>query len=124
MGILDIFKSKKRLEYEYFKNILDISTEIFEMIKRKKELSDIESLDFDFDIMMNERIIVLSYFNKGILDFLDESYRNEIYRVFISDDLNEEYKRDLKNSYHFLLGFTQGMTKTVNERRKNLSHSW
>lgn len=120
MGILDIFKSKKRREFEYFQNILNITTEIFEMIKRKKVYSDKNILDFDFDVNMMEKTRVLLYYKYGELDFLEEKIRNSIVRVFVSEDLDENYKRDISDSFHFLSGYTYQMKKSVEEKKVNL----
>lgn len=120
MGILDIFKSKKRREFEYFQNILNITTEIFELIKRKKVYSDKNILDFDFDVNMMEKTRVLQYYKYGELDFLEEKIRNSIVRVFMSEDLDENYKRDISDSFHFLSGYTYQMKKSVEEKKVNL----
>lgn len=120
MGFLDIFKSKKRREYEYFQTILDTSIRIFEMVKRKKEYSDKDILDFNFDLNMMEKTRVLVLYKQGALNFFDEENRNTIVRVFASDDLDENYKKDIRDTYHFLSGFTYSMKKIVEERRKDL----
>jgi hypothetical protein len=121
MGILDIFKSKKRREFEYFQNHLNITTEILDIIKRKKIYSDKDILDYDFDVNMREKITVLNYIKYGELDFLDEEIRKSIVSVFMSDGLDENYKRDISSSYNYLSGFTYKMGQIVEEKRENLN---
>lgn len=117
MGLFDIFKSKKRREYEYFLNILNISTEIFVMIKRRKESSDIGIIDFDFDKKMMESNRFSLYLKYGDLDFISKDNLEHIIQVFNSDESDEDYKRNLNISYHFLQSFNIEMKKIVEKRK-------
>jgi hypothetical protein len=120
MGMLDIFKSKKRREFEYFQNHLNITTEILDIVKRKKIYSDKDILDYDFDVNMREKVTVMNFIKRGELDFLSEEIRESIVRVFISEGLDENYKENISDSYNYLTGFTYGMKKIVEEKREQL----
>ena len=121
MGLFDLFKSKKRRELEYFELILDISTKVFEIIKKKKEYSDIGAVDYSFDKNMFDKLFVLNYYKAGALDFMDEEYRNTIIRVFQSSEfLENDYKNDINNSFHYLRSFTNSMKETVKNLKENL----
>jgi len=115
MGIFDIFKSKKRKHFEYLKLVLDISTEIYELIKKKKDYSDRGIIDLNYDESMKNKILVIGYYKDGVLDFFDEEYRNCIIGVFTRDECEVNYKEDLDKSYHFLGSFTSSLHDRIEE---------
>ncbi len=115
MGILNLFKSKKRRELEYYESVLEISTEIFSIIKKKKEFSDRGIINLNFVENMQDKILVLSYYKEGTLNFISEKYREEIINVFINEDFDENYKSALSNSFHFLSGFISSLSEKIKE---------
>lgn len=120
MGLLDIFKSKKRKELDYLQLVLSVSTEIFEILTNKKSYSDRGIINLSFDENMKDRLTVMSYFKSGVLDVFDEHYRMKIVNVFSLDEFDENYKSDLENSYLFLRSFTNSLREQVEEKKKNL----
>lgn len=120
MGLFDLFKSKKRRELEYFELILDISTKVFEIIKKKKEYSDKGMIDFSFDENIFDKLFVLNYYKTGALDFIEEEHRNTIVRVFQSSAFQANNKNDIDNSFHYLRSFTNSMKEIVKNRKDNL----
>jgi hypothetical protein len=120
MGLLDIFKSKKRKELDYLQLVLSVSTEIFEILTNKKSYSDRGIINLSFDENMKDRLTVMSYFKSGVLDVFDEDYRMKIVNVFSLDEFDENYKSDLENSYLFLRSFTNSLREQVEEKKKDL----
>lgn len=120
MGLLDIFKSKKRKELDYLQLVLSVSTEIFEILTNKKSYSDRGIINLSFDENMKDRLTVMNYFKSGVLDVFDEDYRMKIVNVFSLDEFDENYKSDLENSYLFLRSFTNSLREQVEEKKKDL----
>ena len=120
MGLLDIFKSKKRKELDYLQLVLSVSTEIFEILTNKKSYSDRGIINLSFDENMKDRLTVMSYFKSGVLDVFDEHYRMKIVNVFSLDEFDENYKSNLENSYLFLRSFTNSLREQVEEKKKDL----
>ena len=117
MGLLDLFKSKKRRELEYFESVLDMCVQILAIIKKKKEQSDRGVIDLNFDVNMYDKLLVLTYYKNGLLDIFDKEYRDKIVNVFQNDELDEDYKSDLSNSFHFLSSFTNSLRENIEKRK-------
>jgi hypothetical protein len=93
--------------------------QILAIIKKKKEYSDREIINLDFDENMYDRLLVLNYYKNGLLDIYDKEYRDKIVNIFQNDELDENYKSDLNISFHFLSAFTFSLTESIEQKRIN-----
>jgi hypothetical protein len=71
---------------------------------------------------MIEKSKILTYYHQGVLDFFEDKIKSSIIRIFISDDLDENYKKDVSDTYNYLSGYTYRLKQIVEEKREKLNN--
>jgi hypothetical protein len=120
MGFFNIFKSKSQRELENLEYLLKATTEIFEIIKNKKKYSDMGIKDYNFDKNMSDKLCVYNHIKYNLPDSFNEEYNEIFIRIFNSDELDENYQKDVNNSFHFLSGYTSELKRIIEKKRNTL----
>jgi hypothetical protein len=110
-------KEKKIAELEFD---LETICKVFEIIIRRK--SNFERklfIDFDFELLEREKLIIFGYLKYGVLDIFTDDTKNLIVKVVNSDAGDISYEDDLNelNNRLFILKWSQ--EKEIQELKSN-----
>lgn len=121
MGLFDIFKSRKKKELEYLEALYSVSCKVFDIVKKKKNYSDIGvTIDLNFDSNMFDKFEVLNYYKNGVLDVFGERYKKSILKVITADEIDNNCKIDIELLFNYFESYTENLEKAIVEKRKNL----
>jgi hypothetical protein len=110
-------KEKKIAELEFD---LETICKVFEIIVRRKSNFDRKLfIDFDFELLQSEKLIIFGYLKYGVLDIFTDDTKKLIVKVVNSDAGDITYEDDLKelNDRLFILKWSQ--EKEIQELKSN-----
>lgn len=117
---LNLFKSRKRKDFELMNEILETSQEIITILKKRKERFDKGLPNFDFIDDMKDKILIESYFKHNVLNFMDDEFKIRLVKLFSLDESDDDYKRFLYSTYTYLTSFHNSFRQNVKDFEKEL----
>jgi hypothetical protein len=99
---------------------LETICKVFEIIVRRKSNFDRKLfIDFDFELLQSEKLIIFGYLKYGVLDIFTDDTKKLIVKVVNSDAGDITYEDDLKelNDRLFILKWSQ--EKEIQELKSN-----
>ena len=116
----NLFKSRKQKDFELMNEILETSQEIVTILKKRKERLEKGFPNFDFIDDMKDKTLILNYYEHKVLNFMDEEYKTRLVKIFLLDESDDDYKRFLSSTYHYLSSLNSSLEQSIRDFEKEL----